>query len=148
MQKQSPLANQCLWASLPPHLCLDVPTSGSLHLRRLPVSASLSSFLGVLTSVFPVLGLPTSVCPSLWPSPCLSLPLTVFVGLSVYLSTSGIQGPLGPVSISGSSRFSCSLSLRLLVSPGLCPCLSGQCFLPSLVYLVAMARGRVSREQG
>lgn len=63
--------------------------------------------------VYPLLSVPVSGSPPVW----VCLPLTVFVGLSMYLSTSGIQGPLGPDSISGSSCFCCSLSLSLLSLP-------------------------------
>lgn len=133
---------------MPPRLYLDVPTSGSLHLCRFGVSASLSSFLGVLISVFPVLGLPTLSVPVSGPPPVwVCLPLTVFVGLSVYLSTSVIQDYPGPVSIAGSSHFCCSLSLHLLVSPGL-SARQGSVFFLLLFTLLPWHRGRSVASKG
>lgn len=148
MQKRSPLANQCLWASNASTSLSGCPylwVSPSLSLRCFCFSIFISrcSYLCLSSS-----GSPHSVCPSLRPSPCLGLSPTHRVCrplcVSLHLCDSGLPRPC-------LHRWVLTL-LLLPISASPClsrsECSSGECFLPSLVHLVAVAQGQVSREQG
>lgn len=126
MQKWSPLANQCLWASVPSRLCLDVPTSGSLHLCRLRVSASLFIFIFGCS----YLCLPSPGSTHFCLSQSLALPLSESVSHSLCLSASLCISP--PLGFRVPSALTPSLGPHASVAP--CPWVS--CLSRSVSLLV------------